>query len=455
MVLPDASLYCDLNTDKKIVPINLDSIKDYLDAYDKKLEDNAVNLCKERYLCYIRLCADENHDYIKSCCRAEMKKSVSYIVDISLTQGGHVKEAQCECAAGMGPNAHCKHVCALLYACYVFNCNGDICVEKTCTEKLQSFHRVKKYTGSPLKSSKITMPGSDALTNTGTFDPRPEHLRKMPGYSDYFDNICLNFKGISEMPIFQVIPPANTRGVAHDHDYFEISHEDNFLNLINVGEISDQEQINTEVRTRGQSKNQLWYSEREKRIQSSCFGRICKATDRTDFKKLAETMIQSSHKKLKCDSVLHGQRYEKEALKRYETDNKKTVQECGIFVSKVHPFLGASPDGIVDSDLLCEVKCPFSAKNKSITVKTVPYLEFNDGKLSLKRKHDYYFQIQGQLLCSDRKMCDFIVYTLTDVKYIRVNRDMDFIRSMTEKLECFFQTFYKPTLLKKLFYGDY
>lgn len=37
---------CTVTSINKIAPINLDSIRDYLDAYDKKLEDNAVNLCK-------------------------------------------------------------------------------------------------------------------------------------------------------------------------------------------------------------------------------------------------------------------------------------------------------------------------------------------------------------------------------------------------------------------------
>ena len=36
-----------------------------------------------------------------------------------------------------------------------------------------------------------------------------------------------------------------------------------------------------------------------------------------------------------------------------------------------------------------------------------------DGKIvfSLKRRHDYYYQIQSQLYCVNRKWCDFVLRT--------------------------------------------
>ena len=48
----------------------------------------------------------------------------------------------------------------------------------------------------------------------------------------------------------------------------------------------------TETRTHGQSSNQLWRAERRKRIQSSNFGKICKATDKTDMNKLANNLTK-------------------------------------------------------------------------------------------------------------------------------------------------------------------
>ena len=41
---------------------------------------------------------------------------MTYVVDVVVDKYSTVLQCQCECAAGMGPTAHCKHVRAVLYA---------------------------------------------------------------------------------------------------------------------------------------------------------------------------------------------------------------------------------------------------------------------------------------------------------------------------------------------------
>jgi len=93
--------------------------------------------------------------YVKNCCRyirfirisgigpyyfcsqvwAEMKKSVAYKVDILVDNNSVVMEAQCECGAGQGPTAHCKHVGAVLYAIHMFPQDGSTNIsEISCTQ---------------------------------------------------------------------------------------------------------------------------------------------------------------------------------------------------------------------------------------------------------------------------------------------------------------------------------
>jgi len=43
-----------------------------------------------------------------------------------------------------------------------------------------------------------------------------------------------------------------------------------------------------------------------------------------------------------------------------------------------------------------EVKCPNVSRLKPVNPITVPFLYEVDGELTLKRDHDYYFQIQKQ-----------------------------------------------------------
>ena len=111
----------------------------------------------------------------------------------------------------------------------------------------------------------------------------------MPGYQDHFRNTCLNFSGISEMPIIQSFEPANTLAVAHDHDYLRLTPEDRFLERISVLNTTRENITAIEERTRGQAKNITWKPKRTKRLTSSMLGRICKAIDRTDKLKLAKS----------------------------------------------------------------------------------------------------------------------------------------------------------------------
>jgi phosphoribosylaminoimidazole-succinocarboxamide synthase len=52
--------------------------------------------------------------------------------------------------------------------------------------------------------------------------------------------------------------------------------------------------------------------ERCKRLQASNFGRICKATERTNFSNLADAL--TVFKEIKTPAILHGQKYESIAL---------------------------------------------------------------------------------------------------------------------------------------------
>ena len=53
--------------------------------------------------------------FVRASVWAEMRKAVSYMVDISLNTDAIVEESQCECGVGQGPAAHCKHSIAVLY----------------------------------------------------------------------------------------------------------------------------------------------------------------------------------------------------------------------------------------------------------------------------------------------------------------------------------------------------
>ena len=143
-----------------------------------------------------------------------------------------------------------------------------------------------------------------------------------------------------------------------------------------------------------------------------------------------------------------GCTHEKEAIEAYIVTTSKNhdnfqVQECGLYIDPEIPFLGASPDGIVSckccGEGVLEVKCPFSIKDG--IPDTLPDKFFmckQDGKLTLKKEHAYYFQVQMQLAVCKFPYCDFVVWTTTGLAIERISADEHFFRSRFDNLQHFF-----------------
>ena len=76
--------------------------------------------------------------------------------------------------------------------------------------------------------------------------------------------------------------------------------------------ISKAERDSIEQLTRGQSRPMEWRQQRAKRTTASHFGGICKATERKDMYKLAQSMV--SPKPLSGAAIEHGKKYESVAM---------------------------------------------------------------------------------------------------------------------------------------------
>lgn len=213
-----------------------------------------------------------------------------------------------------------------------------------------------------------------------------------------------------------------------------------------------------EERTKGQATNTLWLEERRKRLTASWFGLVCKRYPYSSCKPVVQRMLYPKSDLQNNRHLQHGRKYEQHALLQYKRENV-SVQECGLFIHDKFGFLGASPDGLIGEDGLIEVKCPSSAVDMTIEeaidkVKSLCLEKTVDSVIRLKRNHDYYYQVQGQLQICKRSWCDFVVWILrtkppfTDNMFIeRIVRDDEFWKTkMLPKL----QTFYKTCLLPEL-----
>ena len=125
------------------------------------------------------------------------------------------------------------------------------------------------------------------------------------------------------------------------------------------------------------------------------------------------------------------------------------TQKVGLVISTENPWLAASPDDRVqDPDTLqplgiAEYKNPFSARDLTLSeacdrVKTFCLeRQEEEGQVTykLKRRHDYYYQIQCQLYCCDVHWCDFVVRTNKDIHVERIHRDQDWWQQQLPKLK--------------------
>ena len=110
--------------------------------------------------------------------------------------------------------------------------------------------------------------------------------------------------------------------------------------------------------------------------------------------------------------------------------NNFQVKQCGTFINKEYPFMHATLDFLCSCDcsgLGCgEVKCPYCNDDhdfdnylfkKSFCLQRN---EHSETGFSLKRDHDYYYQVQQQLHTTKREYCDFVVYATSssDSKFV-------------------------------------
>jgi putative phage-type endonuclease len=85
------------------------------------------------------------------------------------------------------------------------------------------------------------------------------------------------------------------------------------------------------------------------------------------------------------------------ARAQYELKTGEMVNQIGFVVHPMIEQAGASPDGLVGSEGLIEIKCP----NTSTHLDTL---------LSQKVPSKYIVQMTWQMVCTGRKWCDFVSY---------------------------------------------
>ena len=181
------------------------------------------------------------------------------------------------------------------------------------------------------------------FSSLASCDSKPAILALVEPYSDDYIPSSMD-EGLS-MCLSLLYTPENLH-----LNYNELLEKATQVNI----SITSEETALVESKTRGQATSRLWFRMRTGRITASRF----KSTDLTSPSlSLIMSICHPETVKFKTSATAWGCEHESTARALYKDMLSKVhqgfvVSECGLFISIEHPYIGASPDGLV-SCLCC------------------------------------------------------------------------------------------------------
>ena len=223
-----------------------------------------------------------------------------------------------------------------------------------------------------------------------------------------------------------------------------------------------------ERETKDQAQSPLWYFARRYRLTASVFGKVYQRLPSTPPDSLVKQILHAQNFSTKATEW--GKENELIALKKY-VEQKTSSGHAGLIAVKAGfviceeiPFLGASPDAYVNDPTsvdqfgLAEIKCPYkyrdlSPQDAAMNPDFCCSLDNEGGvrSLQLKRGHTYYSQVQGQLAITERRWCNFTVYTKKGLSVERIHFDSKFwTEQLLPKLTHFYDNCLCPAIVSPI-----
>lgn len=190
-----------------------------------------------------------------------------------------------------------------------------------------------------------------------------------------------------------------------------------------------------------------WYSSRCGRVTASAISNVMMDKSKAGYRNymaqlVCERLTGQATETYTSPAMQHGIDTEAEARAAYSARVGQLVEEVGFIK---HPKLeaGASPDGLVGTEGLCEIKC----------VQPATALDIIESK---KVPTEHRLQMMWQMAVTGRDWCDYVVYQpklpeRLRLHIIRVHRDQSAILEITQAVTNFlFEVDRKVNHLKEL-----
>jgi hypothetical protein len=179
-----------------------------------------------------------------------------------------------------------------------------------------------------------------------------------------------------------------------------------------------------------QQGSEAWHQIKLGRFSGTRIGKLLMGKSTSGYQNAiaevaAEILTRETEENFVSDDMQRGIDLEPQAATIYSSIFEVDLQEVG-FIEPEHElseWTGVSPDRLIDSDGMLEIKCP--------KVKTLfKYIEKNVLPL------EYRPQVQGQLWVAKRQWCDFMAYYPNLKPFIiRVYPDLDLHKKIEEELK--------------------
>ncbi|XP_014671929.1 PREDICTED: uncharacterized protein LOC106812547 [Priapulus caudatus] len=194
--------------------------------------------------------------------------------------------------------------------------------------------------------------------------------------------------------------------------------------------LSDEDIINIENITRGQSESEEWFEQRKGAVTGSKAIRIVNFYE---------------HERSKPENIVSD-------IMQYNHDPDLSKKVPALAWGHEFPYIRVSPDAVFTCSChgskIVEVKCPYQYRNSDlndiISQSQLDYVVSRDGQLSLRKKHHkgYYEQILMQQALSDIHVAEMLIWS--KLGYVTVPVDYDVIywdETVLPNLKSFFSEY--------------
>lgn len=183
-----------------------------------------------------------------------------------------------------------------------------------------------------------------------------------------------------------------------------------------------------------QQRTDEWLAARAGKVTASCLDDVMASKTTAAYQNYMAKLIceRLTGQFIPSDTnaaMRRGTELEPLARDFYVVETGAMVEEVGFFEHSTITNSGASPDGIIGTDGLIEIKCP----NTATHIKTL-----ESKKPSLK----YMRQMQWQMACTGRLWCDFVSFDDRLPEHLsffctRIERDDEMIAELEKSVIAF------------------